>query len=564
VAALSITPVAGAYAGATRTSLRSLAAGSSGAGTDDSAPDTVQLSGSIVEDDSQYGSGTSEHCSQKWILIISVPSDVSRYTASVYQPGVGQFSFSGPPFTNPIIGFGSPYTMPQGQAGWFLGGDSGPGECEPAPPNKYIDIQATGYITCSSDSVTDGSELDVGAHLAGAILPAARTCPLTVTITAVGSSTEGVTGLAGLSYDQGYGPIFVDQSTERCVTGCTDLVIRVTDPKNHNSPVNGASVDVILGHTQAATPAFSYPAGSPPSPYLCNFSGGNCGTNLTGLRTANGGKVIVQYWTPGLLGAATSDVTATARAAGGACGCDQRFGKDPNALVTANYHLIFQSKGTLTERQVESLTEWVAHPGLLGYFIKGAKGTYGYYIEKLAKTEEEFEKLSEAGERFFGALELAEINKTFWEQDGILAELLTDLNLSGTGLGDPPRDRVVSVLPGRSFQDQIVEEASISGSTHPGFMWVLGETLRALQEAHSSNYGPQALVVKVWEVSYCDQDHDCDGEYMTSSDIHPYLDIYLSAASGGNITKSTSFIIPYNANAWMLTQSTLAGPGSLK
>jgi hypothetical protein len=106
---------------------------------------TVPLSGHVIQIDTNYTENGNPRCSQKDILIIDVPDDVVSYQASVYQQNYGTFDFSGPPFTNPITGFGNPYTVPAGEAGWFLGGGSGPGSCTDNT-GIYSDIQATGTL----------------------------------------------------------------------------------------------------------------------------------------------------------------------------------------------------------------------------------------------------------------------------------------------------------------------------------------------------------------------------------------------------------------------------------
>jgi hypothetical protein len=111
---------------------------------------TVKLSGSVLQDNTPYTVVGTAHCATKWILVITLPPHVISYQASVNQPGVGPFDFSGPPFTNPITGFGNPYTVPKGHAGWFLGGGSGPGTCTEGPAGKYDDIKATGIVPASS------------------------------------------------------------------------------------------------------------------------------------------------------------------------------------------------------------------------------------------------------------------------------------------------------------------------------------------------------------------------------------------------------------------------------
>ena len=110
---------------------------------------TIRLKADVIEDATPYTIDGTARCAGKFLLIVDLPSDVISYQASVDQPGVGPFDFSGPPFTNPITGFGNPYRVPKGKAGWFLGGDSGPGPCAPLPPGKYIHIKASGVVPVS-------------------------------------------------------------------------------------------------------------------------------------------------------------------------------------------------------------------------------------------------------------------------------------------------------------------------------------------------------------------------------------------------------------------------------
>jgi hypothetical protein len=76
---------------------------------------TIRLKAYVISDATPYTIDGSAHCAGKSILIVDLPSDVISDQASVDQPGVGPFDFSGSPFTNPITGFSNPYPVPQGQ-----------------------------------------------------------------------------------------------------------------------------------------------------------------------------------------------------------------------------------------------------------------------------------------------------------------------------------------------------------------------------------------------------------------------------------------------------------------
>ncbi len=123
---------------------------------------TIRLKASVIAVDTPYTINGNAACAQKVLLIVDLPSDVISYQASVDQPGLEVFSFSGPPFTNPITGFGNPYTVPKGEAGWFIGGDAGGGNCTPIPAGRYIDIKASGVVPATGGNTGSGS--GGGAH----------------------------------------------------------------------------------------------------------------------------------------------------------------------------------------------------------------------------------------------------------------------------------------------------------------------------------------------------------------------------------------------------------------
>jgi hypothetical protein len=96
----------------------------------------IKLPASVIGQVDNYTSDGSARCSSRQILIVAVPKQVTSYSAKVQQDAYSfgthyttVYPFSGPPFTNPITGYGPPYTVPSGEAGWFIGGGSGPQPC---------------------------------------------------------------------------------------------------------------------------------------------------------------------------------------------------------------------------------------------------------------------------------------------------------------------------------------------------------------------------------------------------------------------------------------------------
>ena len=86
---------------------------------------TIPLNASVLWDPSTYvdGSGNT-HCSEKWILIVDVPSDVVSYSAQAYQPSINMYFYrSGPPFDNPVTGYGPDYRYFTHRLGHGIGMD---------------------------------------------------------------------------------------------------------------------------------------------------------------------------------------------------------------------------------------------------------------------------------------------------------------------------------------------------------------------------------------------------------------------------------------------------------
>lgn len=110
------------------------AAASAGAGD---GPKLVDLPAALVPTYDNWTLNGSARCTDRAILIVAVPAHVVDVTGSVLQKGNGgvvsgmidRMWYEGPGFTNPITGYGPDYPVPKGEAGWFLGGGTGPGSC---------------------------------------------------------------------------------------------------------------------------------------------------------------------------------------------------------------------------------------------------------------------------------------------------------------------------------------------------------------------------------------------------------------------------------------------------
>ena len=112
---------------------------------------TVKLKASVVWDPDNYTSNGHPECSEKWILLVVVPKDVSSYTARTTEHGESfgspftmVLSESGPPFTNPITSYGNPYKVRKGDAAGFSAVTADRGRVRIRPANTA----RSGHAAC--------------------------------------------------------------------------------------------------------------------------------------------------------------------------------------------------------------------------------------------------------------------------------------------------------------------------------------------------------------------------------------------------------------------------------
>ena len=116
-------------------------------------------------------------------------------------------------------------------------------------------------------------------------------------------------------------------------------------------------------------------------------------------------------------------------------------------------------------------------------------------------------------------------------------------------------------LPERPFLEQFAADDGPVGIDSGGLTWQYGQELVKLPRIKT-----QQMHLRIFEVSYCEQGQECGPGYSgllthRYDGIHPYLYIEFHAdraplrgERGTQGVYSKSFIVPYNAEAWMRSQ----------
>jgi len=401
---------------------------------------------------------------------------------------------------------------------------------------------------------TPGPECSTGHPAPDTAVLAVADCPLTVTAVPKEKSKSG------LSREQSGDPAFISDAgaSEKCLSGCTDVLVTVTDPSKHNKPVDGASVSASV------TPIFDanlqYPSGHPGGGYLCKASDPrSCGSGrlLTGLTTNKKGQVSLLYWAPGVLSklGTTLTVKATKACSKSQCSSRQKSG-ETNPTITVSPNMIYQHSGTLSLEEAKDLAEW-ANSGGFFHFARGE--AIEQVLEEAIKHLIEEEKLAErVGNGVTGLLKVAEFGHALWEQQGFEALLLSTLNLSATGLGCAPDNGTVTANPcadfDRAFADAGAPPLHLFAN---GLTWQLAQRLAFIEDHPGAGppLGAMEVHLSVDEVSYCEQGAECGPGYHGRHGIHPFLHFFFTAGlSSTQTTFVKSFVVQYNAHAWMNTQ----------
>jgi hypothetical protein len=351
-----------------------------------------------------------------------------------------------------------------------------------------------------------------------------------------------------------------------CLSGCTDMLVKVHDPNKPPAPY----VDLTVG-IKEPLPASSVPTYPPlrsgvlqPKPgrpdnygFLCRMSDqSDCGSQLSfvmPLKDGNGHGTVVVF-SPGVVN--EGDITVQAEAEAHSCsagGCSLRYGENTGTAQMVP-HLVFRSAlvtlpgdGALMLAEYASehpngytvtwsgimdklmtATRWayiVAHwTGLLDEALEGLEnGAAKDYAESLAashfaaETGERYEVLHEWGSALLGLPTEKD------PQDEWTAYFLRLLGLAPEGLADSRLNGAIK-LP---YTKDLASDFMAAGS---GLFWTIGNAIAyQAAQAESSNSSwfsrlfanggtssPVKLQLSVYEVSWCSSGGDCAPGYKTS------------------------------------------------
>ena len=451
-------------------------------------------------------------------------------------------------------------------------------------PDGEIDSSNAQWVYAVTVGPVCGSA-DAAADRASTAAASAGSCPLSVTV------KGSLTLTSGLAHRPFRNPDVArffsgasETSSEACQSGCTDLTVTVTDPNDHtcapDTQIRGAcpaaGVKVRASVQPIGGGIAPYPSGEDPGKgYLClaalAASADACGNGSREVdgNTDDAGQLKLRYWAPGVL--KEERVLLTVKASTECSPSSCRFGSQtgevmpsPTLIVKPNVVIgtVAAAKtATLDPREALDLAQWTAGNELkhfnefLANHVKQEliKQAIKHWLEKEAE-----------GPLAIVAF-LRELNHVNEEELGFMGLLLTKLGVRSRGLGIENPDAVhrPGPEPGKPF---LLEFASDNGPftiDDGGLTWRYGEELAMLKFIRT-----QTMHLRVYEVSFCRQGEVCgpgySGNFAHRHDgIRPFLyfDFHADRApitSEGETSiqgvYSRSFIVPYNAEAWMQSQ----------
>jgi len=218
----------------------------------------------------------------------------------------------------------------------------------------YVDLS---YTACSASSAS--SDRVARAAAAG--------CPLRVTAEAIeGRPASGLSDVNGTiefmehTPDPTQPPILgnIEEHTYTCMSGCTNIVVNVTDNSTPTpKAIPGATVTVSLSTTAASSPAAIVPNGD--RGFICQFQQAFkiCQTTATA-TTNNDGNAFFRYWLPGAINldpASPDPVAVISASATSTCSCGQGTGSAQPLNVTLQPHPYINEDRPVTVQDLEGL-----------------------------------------------------------------------------------------------------------------------------------------------------------------------------------------------------------------
>jgi hypothetical protein len=414
-------------------------------------------------------------------------------------------------------------------------------------------------------------------------------CPLDVTIKVLEPLRSGLA-----VHSQPYAVYPVDfaasrpgTDSDRCESGCVDVVVTVTNPRTHervegavvNATISGLALTKSRGPITTLTPIVGG------AQYLCasdmhgtaDFA---CGLFLEGksdefLHTNSSGQVYLRYWAPGVLTSVHTTLNVTARVTCSARACPSReMTGSAKENLTVSPDLIYTHSAPLSTDQVTELVAWASGGGVFKKFLTSATraNTAAKYTLKWLKAQEMasekvvegLEKVEKA-EPVLLAVDAANILSDVGERQLNLAEFLYVTDLDAVGLGRDPFESSVPAIPELTFSNKVVNfGVAVPGEIGAdGAWWEMAKTLAEMQDNrtgiptdsgfHKVDMSDWGVKLDVYEVSNCDPAGYCVPGY-TQNGIKPELYFDLILTYNAEAYLYWDFTVPYDAIAWTETQ----------
>ncbi len=372
-------------------------------------------------------------------------------------------------------------------------------------------------------------------------------------------------------------------ATDRCQSGCVDIVVTVTNKRTGRS-VKGALVNASVGKLT------SVPKGVPPiaagDQYLCatNEAGTvdyGCGAylfdkNSDALHTDSRGRVWLRYWAPGTYAESSTDLNVTARVECSATACPFRemTGSDKVGL-TVSPDLVYAHFSPLDADQVATLVEWAQGGGAFSKLLSlggRAVKVLKYGVKWLELQELASKKLVhgletvEKAEPVLNVIEVANILSDVVEQQTMIAEFLYVTDLDAVGLGRYPFEPSVSAIPDVTFSNKVANFGvpAPANAFAAGAWWEVAKELAEMDHRagpihwgnHYSlvNMADWGIKLAVYEVSNCDPGGgQCLPGYEQNG-VRPELYFKVTLTYNGYPYVDWDFTVGYDAIAWTETQ----------